>query len=419
MIRRALNPILISGIALAGLARNISSVPSAAPYLQSPQTVSRQTSEIQFSYGGNVAQIPAQVVDALTLVAVRVNGSQPSWFLLDTARSISAIDDVRAVAVGLYTPSAHGRPPRALTNVRLDFSGLRISLSTLALDSLEDLSARTGHAIQGILGADVLGHLIIKIDYQGESVQFFDPRAFQYRGKGLRLPMTSVRGIPAIEGKIAINHRGNFQVRFAISTGQTDPLQFSTRFASANSLFDLPEKMLPFPGVNAANDTDFRDRIGRVHAIQFGKITFANPIAIFPSKSDAAGGVPGDFIAAIGGEALDRFTVILDYPAQLLFLEPNRRFPEVFTADMSGLTLIAIPPAFRNFEVARVAEKSPAADAGVQVGDMVTEADGNPLAGDSLDQLRALLRQADTSHTLTLLRNGKKVAVTLNLKPLV
>lgn len=419
MICRALNPIVILVIALAGFAKNISSSPFAARCLQSPQAVSLLTSETQFSYGGNVAQVPAQVADALALVAVRVNGSQPSWFLLDTARSTSAIDDVRAVAVGLYAPSAHGAPPRALTNVTLDFSGLRVSLSTLALDSFGDLSARTGHAIQGMLGADVLSHLIIKIDYQGESVQFFDPKGFQYRGKGVKFPMASVRGIPAIEGKIAISHRGNFRGRFAISTGQTEPLQFSTHFASANSLFDLPEKMLPFPGVDAANDTDFRDRIGRVHEIQLGKITFANPIAIFPAKSAAADGVPGDFIAALGGEALDRFTIILDYPAQLLFLEPNRRFPEVFTADMSGLTLIAIPPAFHNFEVARVAEKSPAADAGVQVGDMITEADGNSLSGDTLDQLRALLREADTSHTLTLLRNGKKLSVKLNLKPLV
>ena len=418
MICRTFNALLILGFALAGFTRNVSALPAHSS-MQSSQSISARAGEIQFSYGGNVAQVPAQIVDALVLVPVRVNGSQPSWFLLDTARPDSAIDDVRAVAVGLYAPSAHGKPPKSFTGVKLDFPGLRISLSTLALDSFGDLSARVGHAIQGVLGADVLNHLIIKIDYQGEAVQFFDPKAFQYRGKGLKFPMALVRGIPAIDGKIAINHRGNFRGRFAISTGQTEPLQFSTHFASANSLFDLPEKMLPFPGADAANDTDFRDRIGRVHAIQFGKITFANPIAIFPTKSDEANGVPGDLVAALGGEVLDRFTIILDYPAQLFVLEPNRRFPEIFTADMSGLTLIAIPPAFHSFEVARVAEKSPAAGAGVEVGDMISEADGNPLAGDTLDQLRALLRESDTSHTLTILRNGKRLTVTLNLKPLV
>lgn len=222
-----------------------------------------------------------------------------------------------------------------------------------------------------------------------------------------------------MEGRIAINHRGNFRGMFELSTGQTEALHFSEHFASANSLFDLPERMLPFPDAGASNDTDFRDRIGRVHAIQFGKISFANPISIFPAKADASAGVPRDFIGAIGGEMLNRFTVILDYPAQLLFLEPNRSFPDVFTADMSGLTLIAIPPAFHRFEVARVAEKSPAAETGIQAGDMIEEADGNSLSGDTLDQLRAILREGGASHTLTVLRNGKRFMATLNLKPLV
>jgi len=419
VIRRTLNPIFLLWTVLAGVTIQVSALRRAVPFAQSAQGASQQAGEVQFSYGGNVAQIPAQVVDALVLVPVRVNGSQPSWFLLDTARPASAIDDVRAVAVGLYTPAEQGQAPKSFSNVRLDFPGLRISLPTLGMDSFGDLAARKGHAIQGVLGADVLSRLIIKIDYQGQSVQFYDPRAFQYRGKGLKFSMALVRGMPVIEGKIAINHRGNFRGVFALSTAQTEPLEFSQHFASANSLFDLPERTLPFPDVNAANDTDFRDRIGRVHEIQFGKITFVNPLAIFPGKTAANTSVPRDSIAGIGGEMLNRFTVVLDYPAQMLFLEPNRSFPDVFTADMSGLTLIAIPPAFHSFEVARVADKSPAADAGMQVGDIIQEADGNSLSGDTLDQLRGMLRETGSSHTLTFLRSGKKLAVTLNLKPLV
>lgn len=375
---------------------------------------------IQFSYGGNVAQIPAQIVDSLVLVPVRVNGSQPSWFLLDTSRADSAIDDVHAVAVGLYSPLAQSKLPASFSSVSLEFPGLRISLPTLALGSFGDLSARVGHAVEGVLGADVLGRLIIKIDYERQAVQFYDPRTFQYKGRGLRLPMNVLQGVPAISGRIAINHRGNFRGDFAIATGQTEPLQFSSRFTAENSLFDLPERMLPFSSADDSNDTDPRDRIGRVHAIQFGKITFASPIAVFPGKASSGNrGVPKEIIAGIGGEMLSRFTLILDYPAQLLFLEPNHKFQDIFTADMSGLTVIAIPPAFEKFEVARVAVKSPAAEAGIEVGDMIEQADGDPIAGDTLDQLRSLLREAGASHTLVVLRSGKQVKVTLALKPLI
>ncbi|MGB6483483.1 MAG: PDZ domain-containing protein [Candidatus Acidiferrales bacterium] len=392
--------------------------PSVPPTLSSSQAGGG--AQIQFAFSGNVAQIPAQIAAALVLVPVRVNGSQPSWFVLDTARATSAIDDVRAVAVGLYSPAAGGALPKSFSNVTLEFPGLKISLPSLALDSFGDFSARIGHAVQGVLGADVLSRLILKIDYETQTVQFYDPKAFQYRGSGAQIPVEFAAGVPAIAGKVTVRHRGKFAGLLAIATAQTEPVAFSTHFAATHLLSSLTERMLPFPGVDAASDTDVSDFLGRVQELQFGKVTFDDPIGIFPTKSaGGAGTVPSQFICALGGETLNRFTVILNYPAKLLILEPNKSFPDIFTADMSGLTIIAIPPAFDRFEVAQVARKSPAAGAGIAVGDMIEKIDGNPASDYSLDDVRALLRQEGTSHQLSLLRNGKTIEVKLELRPLV
>jgi hypothetical protein len=390
---------------------------------QNPAAIAAQQSpavQIQFAFSGDVAQVPAQVADSLVLVPVRVNGSQPSWFVLDTERATSAIDDVRAAAVGLYSPSSGAGRPKSFADVSLEFPGLKISLPTLALDSFEDLSARIGHSVQGVLGADVLNHFILKINYQAQSVQFYDAKSFQYSGRGAQIPLQISAGIPAITGKVTVRHRGRFNGLLAIATAQTEPVAFSPQFARSHDFSDLPERMLPFPGADAASDTDVREFLGRVQALQFGKIDFADPIAIFPTKSDKGAGTgPSQFVCAIGGEILSRFAVILNYPAKLLILEPNRSFPDNFTADMSGLTFIAIPPALNRFEVAQVAAKSPAAAAKVEVGDMLEKVDGNPASDYSLDDLRALLRQWGTSHALSLLRNGKPIEVTLQLKRLL
>lgn len=376
--------------------------------------------QIQFAFQGNVAQIPAQIADALPLVPVRVNGSQPSWFLLDTARATSAIDDVRGVAVGLYSPSAEGTLPKSFSNITLEFPGLKISLPSLALDSFGDLSARIGHVVQGVLGEDVLSRLVLKIDYQAPSVQFYDPQSFRYSGRGVQIPLQISDGIPAIAGKVTVRHRGKFNGLIAIATAQTEPLAFSPHFAAAHSLSELSERMLPLPGADAASDTDVREFLGRVQALQFGKIDFADPIAIFPVKSaNGTGIVSSEFVCAIGGEMLSRFTAILNYPAHLLILEPNRTFPDVFSADMSGLTIIAIPPAFDKFEVAQVARKSPAAAMHIEVGDMIQKIDDRPASDYSLDEIRALLRQAGIAHKMSFLRNGKAFDVTLTLKPLI
>lgn len=376
--------------------------------------------EIQFAFRGNVAQVPAQIAAALVLVPVRVNGSQPSWFLLDTARSTSAIDDVRAVALGLYSPAAGGALPKSFAKVTLDFPGLRISLPSLALDSFGDFSARIGHSVEGVLGADVLSRLVLKINYPSEDVQFYDPEAFQYSGHGAQIPIQLSAGIPSVAGKVRVRHRGNFNGQFAIATAQTEPVAFSTRFSTAQSFSTLPERMLPFSTVDAPSDTDFRDFLGRAQELQFGKVSFADPIAIFPAKSaKGAGTVPSQFICALGGEILNRFTVILNYPARLLLLEPNKSFPDIFTADMSGLTMIAIPPGFDQFEVAQVAPKSPAARSGIAVGDRIEKIDERPASDYTLDDVRALLRQGGTEHQLSLLHNGKTIEVTLTLKPLI
>ena len=375
---------------------------------------------VQFSFQGNVAQIPAQIADSLVLVPVRVNGSQPSWFLLDTAHANSAIDDVRAVAVGLYSPSAEGSLPKAFPNVTLEFPGLRISLPSLALDSFGDLSARIGHVVQGVLGEDILSRLVLRIDYQAPSVQFYDPQGFKYGGRGTQVPLQISGGIPAITGKVSVRHRGKFNGLIEIATAQTEPLAFSPHFAATHSFSEFLERMLPFPGADAASDTDVREFLGRVQALQFGKIDFADPIAIFPVKSAKGPGVvPSEFVCAIGGEILNRFTAILNYAARLLILEPNRTFPDAFSADMSGLTIIAIPPAFDKFEVAHVAQKSPAAAAHVAVGDMIQKLDDRPASDYSLDEIRELLRQGGIAHKMSFLRNGKAFDVTLTLKPLV
>lgn len=381
---------------------------------------SSENVQIEFAFQGNVAQVPAQIADSVVLVPVRINGSQPSWFLLDTMRQASAIDDVRAVAVGLYSPSPEGSIPKSFANVNLEFPGLRISLPSLGLVSFGDLSARLGHIVQGVLGMDVLRHLVVRIDYQADSVRFYDPKGFQYAGRGEQIPIQSLDGIPSIEGKIAVRHRGKFDALIAVASAQTEPLDFSPRFAAAHFFSGAPEKMLPFPGEDAASDTDVRAFLGRVQQFQFGKISFNDPIAILPVKGAKGSGiVPQQFVCAIGGEILSRFTVILNIPAGMLILEPNKGLEDVFSADMSGLTLIAIPPAFNRFEVAQVARKSPAAAAGIAIGDMVAKIDDRPASDYTLDDIRGLLRQAGLSHKLTLLRSGKSLDVTLTLKPLI
>lgn len=393
----------------------LASLAIAAPQTQQSPAPT-PAAPFQFAFSGNVAQVPVEVSDHLVLVPVRVNGGRPSWFLLDTTRPASSLDDVRAVALGLLPAGSAGS--KSLSNAVLDFPSLKISIPSLALDSFGDLSSRVGRAIQGILGADVLSHFVVVVSYDRQTLQLYDPKSFQYKGAGVKLKMQLLDGVPALDVKFSVRHRGTLHGLFSIATAQAEAIQFHPSFAAAHRFSDLGQKMILFSPLDFPGDFD--DHLGRIDSVQFGKITLQDPFAVFPGKSEHVSAQPSSGVAgAIGGEILDRFTVVLDYPDQAVIFEPNPHFNDLFVADMSGLVLVATPPDFRAFGVARVIEKSPAELAGIAVGDMLEKIDGNPASDYSLGDVRALLRQDGTEHTLTVLRNGNHLQFTLKLKPLI
>src|SRR5579872_1969810 len=281
----------------------------------------------QFAFSGNVAQIPVEVSDHLVLVPIRVNGARPSWFLLDTTRPASSLDDVRAVALGLLPHGSAGS--KSLSNVVLDFPSLKISLPSLALDSFGDLSSRVGRAIQGILGADVLSHFVVVISYDRQTLQLYDPKSFQYKGAGVKLKMQTLDSVPALDAKFSVRHRGTLHGLFSIATAQAEAVQFEPSFSAAHKFSELGQKMILFSPLDSPGDFD--DHLGRIESVQFGKIILQDPFAIFPGKSEhASAQISSGVAGAIGGEILDRFTIVLDYLDQSVIFEPNPHFNDLF-----------------------------------------------------------------------------------------
>ncbi|MGH9729371.1 MAG: PDZ domain-containing protein [Candidatus Acidiferrales bacterium] len=387
-------------------------IATAAPRNQQSAAIT----PLQFVFSGNVAQAPIAISDHLVIVPVRVNGARPSSFLLDTTRRTSSLDDVRAAALGLLSGGSAGA--KSLSQAVLDFPGLKITIPSLALDSFGDLSSRVGRAIQGILGADVLSHFVVVINYERQTLQLYDPKSFQYKGAGIKLKMRPADGGPTIDAKFSIRHRGTLHGLLRIATAQAEAVQFYAPFATAHRFSELGQKMILFSPLDSPEDFD--DHLGRIESVQFGKITLPDPLAIFPGKSEQGSAMPASGVAGgMGGEILDRFSVVLDYTDETVIFEPNAHFGDLFIADMSGMVLAATPPDFRAFGVARVIEKSPAELAGIAVGDMLEKIDGNPASEYSLNDVRSVFRQDGTEHVLTVLRNGKHLQFTLKLKPLI
>jgi PDZ domain-containing protein len=401
---------------LAATALCSCSILCSAARAQDAAAPAQAVAQVQFSLGGNVAQLPIEQAGNLVFVPAGVNEAQPSWFLLDTARPASAFDDIRAASQNLLPASAGNARVTSLTNAALDFPGLKVTVPSLALVSLDDLSSRIGRAVQGVLGADVLSHFVVVLDYERSTLQLYNPKSYHYAGKGEKLKWTLAGGVPAVSGRVEIRGRGKIDGMFRISTGEPEAIVFSDSFAAAHDFASLGGKMIPF--ASASDPEKVEGKVGRVQSLTLGKTVIQDPLAVFPAATAAASS-SAEFAGTLGAGILNRFTLVLDYSGQFFFLEPNPRLLDIFTGDMSGLGLIAIPPDYRSYEIAQVMPGSPASDSGFAVGDILVSIDGNPASDSTLDDVRALLRQEDSTHKITVQRGGKSVDLTIKLKRLI
>lgn len=401
---------------LAAVTLVSSSALGSAPGAQGAAPPPQSGAEVQFAQGGNVAQIPVEFTGNLVFVPAGVNEAQPSWFLLDTARASSVFDDIRAASQNLLPASSDNARVTSLANAVLDFPSLKVTVPSLGLVSLENISSRVGRAVQGVLGADVLSHFVVVLDYERATLQLYDPKAYHYTGKGEKLKWTLVDGVPAVSARVEVRGRGKIDGMFRISTGEPEPIVFSSGFAAAHEFGSLGGKMIPF--ASAADPEKVEGKLGRIQSLTLGKSVVQDPLAVFPEAAASAGGSE-QYAGTLGAGILNRFTLVLNYSGQFFYMDPNPRLLDLFVADMSGLGIIAIPPDYRSYEVAQVVANSPAAEAGFAVGDILVSIDGNPASDSTLDDVRALLRQLDTTHKITVQRAGKTLEFTIKLKHLV
>src|SRR4029453_11236996 len=92
----------------------------------------------------------------------------------------------------------------------------------------------------------------------------------------------------------------------------------------------------------------------------------------------------------IGAPIASRFRMFLDYGRRRIILESAAHLPDPFDAAMSGLALRAYGADYRTFRVHEVLEDSPATDAGIAEGDIITAIDGSAAPTLSLSEIMDL-----------------------------
>jgi hypothetical protein len=191
---------------------------------------------------------------------------------------------------------------------------------------------------------------------------------------------------------------------------------------------------------------DVEGKRAKISKFTMSKFEFNNPIVAFPDSSSVRNVkmVPGR-VGSVGGEILRRFAVVFDYTNGFLYLKKNKEYFSPFNYNKSGVEIqhhglqwvqetvplqtvpkVVLDDPFASktdkntsdfkykfnlkpvYEIANIRKNSPAANSGLQKGDVIVSINKNFGYKYSLQEINSLFKSEDEKWiVLEIDRNGK------------
>ena len=373
--------------------------------------------------------IPLEVTSFGGIVLqARINNSHPMSFYLDSGASFPFVINVnRAKELGLKLYGHLSREGGAGPNTyeASQTSGLTIALENKTFTnqpasvlSLRVIEEQFGRTVDGLVGLDLFLNYVVEIDYEGKELKLYNPEGYVYSGAGDSVLLTLRDGHFFVPAKIDIPNRGELTGRFLLDTGGCMMTVILTSpFARRNSLPSPKQRTILDRSVaGLGGETSLR--VTRATNFTVGSSIVSAPL-IYISEDRGGALASSEYEGLIGSEILTRFKVIFDYQRRRLILERNAHFAEPLEYDMSGMSLRAYGADFRIFKIYQVLEDSPAARAGLRVGDVIEGIDDAPASRLTLDQILKMMKVEAREYRLKIKRGNESHVVRINSRRLI
>jgi hypothetical protein len=378
----------------------------------------------RFTSGTSALRIPFGLLSNVIFLQVRVNGSEPLWFVLDTGASATILDAARAKALGIKVSGGgdvegageNSTAAGMAKNVSFGLPGVDFHAREVGVLPLSNLNRYVGRVVEGVLGHDFFSHFVVEIDYAARIINVYDPKGFQYSGPGDSIPLELKDNGPSVHARLNLPGRAPIEGSFRIDTGGSHALILNTPFVKTQKVLESISKTIAAPAAGVGGETSVR--LGRVQNLQLGRFALEEPVTTFAQSPKGALANP-DLTGNIGGGILRRFKVIFDYRNHRMILEPNDRLREPFESDMSGMVLTAEGVKLDAFTIFYITENSPAPEAGLRVGDVITAIDDKPSSALALDDVRELFKQNGREYLLSIKRGEQASQVKIKLRRLI
>jgi len=291
--------------------------------------------------------IPFKLINNLVFIPIKVNGIELN-FLLDSGVeetilfsmeekqevSFKNVEKIKLRGLG----SEEEIEGLKSTNNILETHGLKSNnhLLYIILDQSFNLSSHIGIPVNGIIGYKFFKNNLVEINYQKKKIvvhQNNDEVRAKLSRKFKTVPITVERSKPYVYATAVVDTLP-VPAKLLIDIGNSDAF-----WIFENNKIKLPKKNFPdFLGKGFSGDIE--GHRAKIDKFSIDEFNFKKPIVSFPDSNSIRNVkmVP-DRIGSIGGEVLKRFTLVLDYADEKMYLKKNSKFSEPFTYNKSGITI--------------------------------------------------------------------------------
>ncbi|WP_281226417.1 PDZ domain-containing protein [Flavobacterium aquiphilum] len=415
-----------------------------------------------FDKGVEKVTVPLVLINNLVFIPIKVNGVELN-FLLDTGveetilfslednPEVTFFNTEKITLRGLGSEEAI--EGLKTTNNILELDGMKSyhQLIYVILDQSFNLSSQIGIPVNGIIGYQFFKDNLVRIDYASKKVIIYkndDANRKKIEKKFKVTPITVERFKPYLMGDIFMEEKP-VKAKLLVDIGNSDSVWL---FQNISEKIKVPAKNFEdFLGKGFSGDVE--GRRARISEFSFDNYDFKHPIVAFPdSTSIKSVRMVKDRVGSVGGEILKRFSVVFDYQNEKLYLRKNSYYDEPFSYNKSGIEIkhnglqwvqetvkmetvpivgaISFDSNGKNvtndfkykfqlkpvYEIANIRKKSPAAESGLRVGDIIVKVNKMPVYQYSLQKLNEMFKSEDDKWIyLEVERNNQLLKFTFQL----
>ncbi|MDD2284761.1 MAG: aspartyl protease family protein [Paludibacter sp.] len=377
----------------------------------------------------SVASIPFEMAGSYIIIKAEINNSAPVNLVFDTGVKSTFItelhpeDDVELNLTGKKSIYGLGQGNYVSSfvgdNNNIKIGKLHFVNQTVYLieEDILGLSQYSGLKINGLTGIDLIKDYIAEINYTRRKIYFYQHEKFQLPKGYIYKPLIIEENKIYLNLTLLDDNAKICTIKMLLDTGAMLNAWFQTVRSNAA---EIPEKRV-YARIGEGFGGELYGYLARIPQVCFEHYCFHNPVVVFPDSAMIADIMRNsDRDGTIGNELLSRFNCIIDMKNKALYLKPNYFFSNKFVYNVAGVEVIQPSLDFPIYEVTCVWKDSPAAKAGLQKGDILTEINGAKTFTMKLTEVRGCFqRVSERPLNIIVTRNQQQMTFNIDMQDLL